>query len=132
MHLHHTHCFPWGSILPSRTIRTRQTLQAKFFSSHFFTDLHQFQKLWIFTGRLRPLQEVPAGPVFLLIPVIHLSLWDPIKQENDSHCLCVVGVFPSLQSDETYWFPRQSGRSWFSLLERERNFKTLTEKGTKN
>lgn len=52
---------------------------SKVFFSHFFTDFQQFQNLWIFTGRLRPLPEVLAAPVFLLILVIHLSLWDPVR-----------------------------------------------------
>lgn len=122
---------PGGPSFPAGPSGPVKPCKQSFFS-HFFTDFRQFQKLGIFTGCLRPLQEVPAGLVFLLIPVIQLSLWDPINQENDSHCLCVAGVFPGLQSDETYWFPRQSSRSWFSLLDRELNFRTLTEKCTKS
>lgn len=78
MHLHHTHCFPWGSILPSRTIRTRQALQAKTFFLSFSPISNSFYN-WIFPGRLRPLPEVRAGLVFRLILVFHLSLWDPVR-----------------------------------------------------
>lgn len=36
----------------------------------------------MFPRRLRPPPEVPAGPVFPVIPATRLSLWDPTRYEK--------------------------------------------------
>lgn len=60
MHLHRTHSFPWGSILPRRTVRTRQTLQAKIFARVIF--FNDFQELSESLDVYKVLTSTPGSP----------------------------------------------------------------------